>query len=356
MAQTQIQETKESFRNFPTHNEEGPKRITKQFLKKLLRSDIKMYYCTPSLNDILYLHYKGFDAIENLEEFTELKVLYIEGNAISKLENLGWCSKLRCLYIQENLIKKIENLENLEKLVSLNLSDNLIEKVEGLGNNQELQSLQLKRNRIGAKGLGDIRHLEQLKSVSALDISNNHIKADDFEEFIGILEKMDSLAVLYLQNNPICKQIPNYRKTLIARLKGLKYLDDRPVFPEDRRFAEAFYEHGLEAEKVERQKYKDEEREKHRIQHESFRARFVKKKSGHWEHKENESQNSSILEDSVETERLKTYYTDSKGQLSQEEQSGSELNQSLKSDMDELSIKSDKETKSLTVNDLEELD
>lgn len=63
---------------------------------------------------------------------------------------------------------------------------------------------------------------------------------------------MKSLAVLYLQNNPICKKIPNYRKTLISSLKNLKYLDDRPVFEEDRRCAEAFAEGGLEQEREER--------------------------------------------------------------------------------------------------------
>ena len=36
------------------------KRITKDFLKKLLRSDFKLYYSTPELNDHLYLHYKGY--------------------------------------------------------------------------------------------------------------------------------------------------------------------------------------------------------------------------------------------------------------------------------------------------------
>jgi dynein assembly factor 1, axonemal len=50
------------------------KRITKEFLKKLLKSDFKFYYTTPYLNDCLYLHYKGFNKIENLEEFTGLKV------------------------------------------------------------------------------------------------------------------------------------------------------------------------------------------------------------------------------------------------------------------------------------------
>lgn len=56
---------------------------------------------------------------------------------------------------------------------------------------------------------------------------------------------MNKLAVLYLQNNPICKKIPNYRKTLIASLPNLKYLDDRPIFEEDRRYAEAFAQGGL---------------------------------------------------------------------------------------------------------------
>ena len=47
--------------------------ITKQFLKKLCKSDFKQYYSTPELNDILYLHYKGFNQIANLEEYTGIK-------------------------------------------------------------------------------------------------------------------------------------------------------------------------------------------------------------------------------------------------------------------------------------------
>jgi dynein assembly factor 1 len=40
--------------------------ITKAFLKKLCKSDFKNYYSTPYLNDILYLHYKGFNQIAGL--------------------------------------------------------------------------------------------------------------------------------------------------------------------------------------------------------------------------------------------------------------------------------------------------
>jgi dynein assembly factor 1, axonemal len=63
-----------------TNEESGKKRMTKAFLKQLLRSDIKLYYTTAYLNDILYLHYKGLDEIENLDEFTGLRCVYMEGN------------------------------------------------------------------------------------------------------------------------------------------------------------------------------------------------------------------------------------------------------------------------------------
>ena len=43
----------------------------------------------------------------------------------------------------------------------------------------------------------------------------------------------------------MCKKIRNYRKVMIAKLPNLKYLDDRPVFGEDRRYAEAFKRGGI---------------------------------------------------------------------------------------------------------------
>ena len=49
---------------------------------------------------------------------------------------------------------------------------------------------------------------------------------------------MENLKVLYLHGNEICMKIKSYRKTLIGLCPKLKYLDDRPVFPEDRRYAE----------------------------------------------------------------------------------------------------------------------
>lgn len=44
---------------------------------------------TPELNEVLYLHYKGFTNISNLEKYTGLKTIWLEHNAITKIENIG---------------------------------------------------------------------------------------------------------------------------------------------------------------------------------------------------------------------------------------------------------------------------
>mmetsp|Transcript_6878 Transcript_6878/g.6180 ORF Transcript_6878/g.6180 Transcript_6878/m.6180 type:complete len:181 (+) Transcript_6878:140-682(+) len=46
---------------------------------------------------------------------------------------------------------------------------------------------------------------------------------------------MPDLRVLYLIGNPVVKLIKNYRKIIISKCKQLKYLDDRPVFDDERR-------------------------------------------------------------------------------------------------------------------------
>lgn len=51
-------------------NPEDEGKITVEFLKKLVKSDFKTYYSTPYLNDVLYLHYKGFSQITNLQDYT----------------------------------------------------------------------------------------------------------------------------------------------------------------------------------------------------------------------------------------------------------------------------------------------
>ncbi|XP_044516492.1 dynein axonemal assembly factor 1 [Gracilinanus agilis] len=230
-------------------------RMTKSFLRKLCK-DQKLYM-TPALNDTLYLHFKGFDCIENLEEYTGLRCLWLECNGIQKIENLEAQTELRCLYLQLNLIHKIENLEALKKLDSLNLSNNYIKTIENLSCLPVLNTLQIAHNHL--ETVEDIQHLKDCISICVLDLSNNKLSDPDI---LCVLEAMPDLRVLNLMGNTVIKKIMHYRRTVTIRLKVLTYLDDRPVFPKDRACAEAWAKGGSEAEKEERGRWETKERKK----------------------------------------------------------------------------------------------
>jgi len=72
---------------------------------------------------------------------------------------------------------------------------------------------------------------------------------------------MPDLRVLYTQGNPFTSKIRNFKKVIIHELPKLNYLDDRPVFPEDRRYAEAFFRGGLKEERLERKKVLKEKKD-----------------------------------------------------------------------------------------------
>uniref|UniRef100_A0A672FR46 Dynein, axonemal, assembly factor 1 n=1 Tax=Salarias fasciatus TaxID=181472 RepID=A0A672FR46_SALFA len=205
-------------------------------------------------------------------KYTGLKCLWLESNGIQRIENLDAQTDLRCLFLQQNLIHKLENLEPLKNLCILNISNNYIQVIENISCLPELSTLQIAHNKL--ETLSDIKHLSQCLSISVLDLSHNLINDPDI---LLVLESMPELRVLNLMGNEVMRKIPNYRKTMIVRLKQLTFLDDRPVFPKDRACAEAWATGGLEGERKEREEWETQERRK--IQDSLNRLKLIRQKA-----------------------------------------------------------------------------
>jgi len=190
----------------------------------------------------LYLHFKGFTELENLEEYTGLKALFLEGNAIETIENLPELPSLACLYLQQNCVDCLEGLANVPELKTLNVCNNRLSDFDGLEVAKNLSTLQAAHNCLETvEGLASLAQLDQL---TTLDLSHNKIDCEP-EQLLEALKAVPNLAVVYLMGNPVVSKVSHYRKTLICALPKLSYLDDRPVFEPERRCAEAWQRGGL---------------------------------------------------------------------------------------------------------------
>eukprot|EP00195_Chlamydomonas_chlamydogama_P005405 CAMPEP_0202891828 /NCGR_PEP_ID=MMETSP1392-20130828/1781_1 /ASSEMBLY_ACC=CAM_ASM_000868 /TAXON_ID=225041 /ORGANISM="Chlamydomonas chlamydogama, Strain SAG 11-48b" /LENGTH=445 /DNA_ID=CAMNT_0049575687 /DNA_START=22 /DNA_END=1359 /DNA_ORIENTATION=+ len=226
--------------------------MTKEALKAIC-AEHKLYR-TPSLNDKLYCNFKGFTHIACLEEYTALRALFLEGNAIDSLEGLPALQELRCLYLQQNCLWRITDLEGLQNLDTINISNNLITKLENLSCCPVLRTLICTNNRL--ESVDSVAHLAECTALTTVDLQNNTLSDP---AILDILKQLPELKCLYLKGNPVVSKMKNYRKTVIAALPTLTYLDDRPVFEQERRLVNAWVSGGLEGERQERARIREEE-------------------------------------------------------------------------------------------------
>lgn len=209
---------------------------------------------TPSLNHQLLLHRRGFRKIENLDAYVNVKTLFLEGNSISKIENLHPLEHLRALYLQGNCIGrelKLDNLTQVPLLIVLNLESNGIKSLEGFPRMGSLETLILRNNEIEC-----IVPILRSRRITTLDLSSNRISDASVLDHLG---QLVDLKVLYMKSNPLIETMSFYRKRALVKVPHLTFLDDRPIFPNEKRLSTAWVRGGRREEEKERELIRHEQ-------------------------------------------------------------------------------------------------
>lgn len=208
---------------------------------------------TPELNDKLYLHFRGYSKIENIGAFFNCRALWLENNLLSEIgDGLAQLEKLNSLFLQHNSIRSFGITTPLLSLRSINLGFNHLTTLQGIEMLPSVEKLIVAHNSIE-----DISAVSVLPNLSVLDVSYN--KLSDGCAVRQVVSKSKKLASLMLHGNDFVRSVKNYRKTIIVENGNLKYLDEHPVFDDERRCAIAFIKGGLDGERKERAVIRQEE-------------------------------------------------------------------------------------------------
>ena len=145
----------------------------------------------------------------------------------------------------------------MTRLHTLNLSENQIKSLDGLEGLLNLKTLDVSKNII--TDINNCAAIKLLPALTSLDVRNNQIS--NHEAIIPFFSEMQNLNLVYLQGNPACRKMANYRKSLIVAMTSCCYLDERPVNEIERNLAEAFMRGGKDEEIRVRDEYAEKQRQ-----------------------------------------------------------------------------------------------
>ena len=220
----------------------GRCRMTPASLRQLC--DERDMYTTPEVNTVLFLGNVGWEKIEALEPFRALQTLHLQSNGLRSIEGLSALAPtLENLNLSQNLIADVgDGVAALYRLKSLNLSNNILSSLHGIQPLRALEILDTSRNELSDyEGIVAVLHCPSL-----VDLSLEHNALPDFEATLSLVRQLPELQVLRMSGNPLVRTVRQYKKRVVLACTRLTFLDDAPVFPDDRRRAKA-WERGMQA-------------------------------------------------------------------------------------------------------------
>lgn len=200
-------------------------------------------YSTPELNEKLYLHHFGFAHLNGLNAFTGCTVVYLSHNALSSLDGLAALTHLDSLYASCNALSNLDSLPALPALRTLDVSQNAITSLAGL----DEAAPQLRTLLAGHNRLTQLCGLQGCTALLSVDLSHNKLE-DEEKVDAGLRPLRPSLRTLLLHGNALCRHAQHYRQRWVAAFAALRFLDEYPVFDDERERAEAFVRGGALAE------------------------------------------------------------------------------------------------------------
>eukprot|EP00758_Cryptobia_borreli_P005094 Tbor_TRINITY_DN4730_c0_g1::TRINITY_DN4730_c0_g1_i1::g.16962::m.16962/K19750/DNAAF1, LRRC50, ODA7; dynein assembly factor 1, axonemal len=252
---------------------------------------------------VLWLEQNSIGEVSGLEHQRELVSLFLHNNVIRSMDGGGFnnLSNLRILNLSHNFITRIcgiaiscpllesflmshnqlqslSDCEELLKMEYLSTVDISFNKIELTPQQEKMRDIEKKRtDRLLAQRDGNNNNNttgsngDDVNNDNDWELIENNDNIDKQEEesettvpsisdlsVVSFFKNMPVLGVLYLQGNGLVHTLKNYRKNMVANLQLLTYLDERPVFPEERRATEAWARGGPDAESMERKLIRDE--------------------------------------------------------------------------------------------------